>query len=189
MTGFSGAMPSLQNSFLGADGVVGPKVRAWFAVETWPRYEKKVANELAQKSVDTFLPVQPQSRQWSDRRQTVHLPLFPNYVFVRISHATESRVPVLRTNGVRKFVGANHAGSPLEDSEIDSIRLLVGLGVPLQSHPFLNIGQRVRIRGGSLDGLEGILSAKNRDLSLVISIKLIQRSLAVELSGYQVEPF
>jgi transcription antitermination factor NusG len=94
---------------------------------------------------------------------------------------------VLRTIGVRKFAGAKNTGSPVDDSEIDSIRILAGRGVPFYSHPSLNVGQRVRIRGGSLDGVEGILSAKNRDLSLVVSIQLIQRSLAVEVSGYKVE--
>jgi transcription antitermination factor NusG len=161
--------------------------RAWFAIETWPRYEKKIANQLATKAVEVFFPLQRQLRQWSDRRRTVDVPLFPNYVFVRISEDLASRLPVLRTDGVRKFVGTGYIGTPIPEAEINSIRALLQEGAPLHAHPYLRAGQRVRIRGGSLDGIEGVLSADGDGVSVVVSIELIQRSLAVKLRGYQVE--
>jgi transcription antitermination factor NusG len=161
--------------------------RAWFAIETWPRYERKIANQLAAKAVEGFLPVQRQLHQWSDRRRTIDVPLFPNYVFVRIFDDMESRLPVLRTDGVRKFVGTGYSGTPIREAEIESIRGLLREGTPLHAHPYLHAGQRVRIRGGSLDGIEGVLSAGNDGVSFVVSIDLIQRSLAVKLRGYQVE--
>jgi transcription antitermination factor NusG len=161
--------------------------RAWFAVQTWPRYEKKVTAELKKKAIEVFLPLQASLHEWSDRRRVVQVPLFPNYVFVRIPEQLDSRIFVLRTNGVANFVGSTSAGTPISESEIESVRTILQRGVPCQSHPFLSIGERVRIHGGSLDGIEGILVEKNEDLSLVVSINIIQRSLAVRVAGYRVE--
>jgi transcription antitermination factor NusG len=159
----------------------------WLAVQTWPRSEKKVAAELEEKQIECFLPLAASEHQWSDRRRVVHLPLFPTYVFVRAPETFSSRITVLRTNGVINFVGARNAGTPIPDSEIESVRILLARGIEFQNHPFLNIGQRVRVRGRSLDGVEGILLAKNKDLSLVVSIQMIQRSLAIRVAGYRIE--
>lgn len=160
---------------------------AWFAVHTWPRYEKKIAEQFKIQEIDTFLPLYSAKHEWSDRRQTVELPLFPSYLFVRIPETAEARIPVLRTNGVKNFVGVRGVGVPVPDGEIEGVRTLLTRRIPFEAHPFLNIGQRVRIRGGSLDGVEGVLVAKNDDLSLVISIAIIQRSLSIRMAGYQVE--
>jgi transcription antitermination factor NusG len=161
---------------------------AWFALQTWPRYEKKVAAELANKFVSTFLPLLKNKHQWSDRIRIVELPLFPSYVFVKIAPTPEARVPVLRTNGVMGFVGVRGAGTPIPESQIESVRTVLNRGVSFHTHPFLNVGQRVRIRSGSLQGVEGVLVGKdNDDPSLVVSIQIIQRSVAIRLSGYQVE--
>jgi transcription antitermination factor NusG len=161
--------------------------RAWFAVQTWPRYEKKVTAELGNRSVEVFLPLQGAVHQWSDRRRVVQLPLFPNYVFVRIPGRLDSRITVLRTSGVIGFVGARGTGTSIPDSEIDAIRYILESGIAYDNYPFLRVGHRVRIRGGSLDGVEGILVEKNGDQSLLVSINIIQRSLAVRLAGYRVE--
>jgi len=158
----------------------------WFAVQTWPRYEKKVAIALQGKAIELFLPLQAAEHQWSDRRSIVSLPLFPTYIFVRIPERLDSRTTVLRTSGVTKILGAG-AGTPIPNCEIESIRSLLNRGVIFRNHPFLNVGQRVRVRGGSLDGVEGILVSKNEDLSLIVSVQIIQRSLSIRLAGYQVE--
>lgn len=158
----------------------------WFAIQTWPRYEKKVAVELKQKSLEVFLPLVSAEHQWSDRHRVVQLPLFPTYLFVQTSGETESRIPVLRTSGVIGFVGVR-TGTPVPESEIESVRVLLNRGVSFQNHPFLSVGQRVRIRGSSLDGVEGILVSKNDDFSLIVSINIIQRSLSVRVAGYRIE--
>ena len=93
--------------------------RAWFAIQTRPRYEKKVAVELHEKGIKTFLPLCSAVHKWSDRRRLVHLPLFPGYVFVRIAPAPAERVAVLRTNGVGNFVGVRNMGLPIPDEEIE----------------------------------------------------------------------
>lgn len=162
--------------------------RAWFAVQTRPRHEKRVSAELQEKGINAFLPVVSTTRQWSDRRRIVELPLFSQYVFVRIAQNLNTRVSVLRTSGVTNFVGPRGIGVPISDQEIDGVRRLVAQGVSVSPHPFLNVGNRVRIRGGALDGLQGILTAVNGDQTLVLSVKLIQRSLAIRIAGFAVEP-
>ncbi len=159
----------------------------WLAVQTWPRYEKKVATELQRKQVEVFLPLTDAEHKWSDRRRIVQLPLFPNYIFVRAPETFSSRISVLRTNGVINFVGARNVGTPIPEGEIESVRILLSRGIAFHAHSFLSVGQRVRIRGGSLDGVAGVLVAKNEDLSLVVSIQIIQRSLAIRVAGYRLE--
>jgi transcription antitermination factor NusG len=159
----------------------------WFALQTRPRFEKKVAAELREKRIEAFLPVQNSLRRWSDRRQLVEMPLFPGYVFVRAASTVEARVSVLRTIGVTSFVGVRGIGTMIPDEEVSAIQTLLMEKVAFQPHPYLTIGQKIRIRGGSLDGIQGILTQIRGDQSLVVSVELIQRSIAMRVSGFQVE--
>jgi transcription antitermination factor NusG len=161
---------------------------SWFAVHTRSKCEKKVASQLDDLQIKCFLPVIQEIRTWSDRRKRIDQPLFPGYVFVRIPSEDRVRVSVLRTSGVVGFVGVQGQGIPIPDPEIESIQTLLSSRIPFEPYPFLCVGQKVRIRGGYLDGVEGILAAKNSDRSVVISIELIQRSLAVQVSGFDLEP-
>jgi transcription antitermination factor NusG len=160
----------------------------WFAVQTKPRHEKTTAVELAQKGINTFLPLLSEMRQWSDRRKNVELPLFSCYVFVNMIPSAEARVSVLRSRGVLSFVGNGKEPISIPDSQIDDVRRLLAAKVPFMAHPFLHIGQRVRIRGGALDGVEGILTRRSGATRLVISVETIQRSLSISVEGYDVEP-
>jgi transcription antitermination factor NusG len=160
----------------------------WFAIQTRPRFEKKVASQLEEKGIGVFLPLVSTRRQWSDRKQTVHLPLFPGYVFVRVASSLDTRILVLRTNGVHGFVCVRGGGSPIPEDEIRGVQSLIENRISVMPHPFLNVGQKVRIRGGSLDGVTGILTAVNGDQSLVLSVDLIQRSVAMRITGFDVQP-
>jgi transcription antitermination factor NusG len=160
----------------------------WFAVQTRPRHEKKVAQELQAKGILPYLPLHASLHRWSDRLQSVSLPLFPGYVFVRTGASVHDRVAVLQTNGITGFVGVRGQGISIPDQQIQAIQAVIQSGVSIGQYPFLQEGTRVRIRSGSLAGVEGLLVAKNEDLSLVISVELIQRSLAVRISGFHVEP-
>lgn len=162
--------------------------QSWFAVHTKSRHEKRVAAELEEKGLVAFLPLSTEVHQWSDRKRKVELPLFAGYVFVRIGWQQSSRLYVLRTNGVFGFVGVRGVGSPIPDEQIETLQTIVREKIPISPHPFLNVGQRVRIRGGSLDGICGILSAINDDRSLIVSVNSIQRSLAIRIDGYGIEP-
>jgi transcription antitermination factor NusG len=161
---------------------------AWFAVQTRPRHEKKVSAELQEKGVSAFLPLVSSKRQWSDRSRVVEMPLFPQYVFVRIAQTLHTRVSVLRTNGVTNFVGTRGIGVPIPEEQIERVQTVVARGIPATPHAFLNVGRRIRIRGGALDGLQGILTAVNGDQTLVVSVELIQRSIAIRIAGFSVEP-
>lgn len=160
----------------------------WFALQVRPRHEKKIGAELREREIRVFVPLFSSYHQWSDRHRLIETPLFPGYVFVRIAKASIARIDVLRVRGVCGFVGVRGAGETIPDSQIDALHRILGHGIPFDSHPFVGIGQKVRIRGGSLDGLEGILEAKNGDQSLIVSIELIQRSMAVRIAGYRVVP-
>jgi transcription elongation factor/antiterminator RfaH len=159
----------------------------WFAIQTRPRHEKKVRTELEKKGITVFLPLLSEKRQWSDRRRLVETPLFPQYVFVRIARAVIARIGVLRTNGVVGFVGARGLGTSIPDDQIERIQTVITQDVPFAPHAFLRVGKRIRIREGSLAGLEGILTCVNGDRSLVVSVELIQRSIAMRIEGYEVD--
>ncbi len=160
----------------------------WYAIRTRSRHEKMVSDQLEKQGIENFLPVLKRSRQWSDRVKEVELPLFPGYSFVRVVLASSDRLRVLQSFGVAGFVGINCGGTPIPDNQIQAIRTLLSSKIAFEEQPFLRVGQRVRIRGGALDGVEGILSARNDDRSLVISLEPIQRSLSVRIQGYTVEP-
>lgn len=161
---------------------------SWYAVRTRSRFEKKVLGELKHKNVEAFLPLSTSTRQWSDRRVKIQSPIFPGYVFVRIAASLANRVAVLKTNGVLNFVGPRNVGVPIANEEIDYVRAIVDHDVVIEPHPYLHAGDKVCIRGGPLDGVTGTLEAINGDKSLVISVNLIQRSLAMRVEGFRVEP-
>ena len=160
----------------------------WYAVHTRSQHEKSVVSYLQGGGITTFLPLVTEVHRWSDRRKLVELPLFSCYVFVRISLVPELWHKVMKTSGVLGFVGAGREGIPIPEGQIESIRKLVGSSTPYTVCPFLKVGQRVRIRGGALDSIEGILIARNGDRKLVVSVEPIQRSLAIRIDDYNVEP-
>ena len=159
----------------------------WYALHTRARHEKVVEQRLQERGVTTFLPMVTEVHRWSDRKKKVELPLFSCYLFARLAPTKVDRLRVLRVDGIFNFVGAKGEGMPIPDSQIDAVRALIAGELPWSSHPFLKIGQRVRIRSGALDGVEGILVKRNGDSTLVISVDAIQRSLAVRVEGYDVE--
>jgi transcription antitermination factor NusG len=157
----------------------------WFAIQTRYRFESKIATQLQGKGIETFLPLLNETHRWSDRQKIISLPLFSGYVFVRV-HSAISRMNVLRTDGVIGFVNMHGDASPIPSRQIDDLRRLLAQKLPCALRAFLKVGQRVRIRGGCLDGLEGIL-AQSSQKTLVISIECIQRSLGVTIEGYELE--
>jgi transcription antitermination factor NusG len=165
--------------------VAGSDAR-WYAIRTRSRHEKVAARELDARGISVFLPLVASVRQWSDRRTEVELPLFPGYAFVRVAYFSGERIRVLQASGVVNFVGGN-AGVSIPEEQIEAIRTLIVGKVPVHDHPFLKVGQRVRVRNGSLSGVEGMLVAVNGFRSLVISVEPIQRSLYINLDGYDVE--
>ena len=166
---------------------VTTKQECWYALYTRSRHEKAVTALLQQKGVTTFLPLFSRVHRWSDRRKTVQVSLFPGYTFVRVNATPESHVRVLQTPGVVGFVGTGRRGIPIPDKQIEDIQTVLAQNIPCASFPFLRVGQRVRIRGGCLDGIEGKLVTLKGDRTLVISVEPILHSLAIRIEGYDVE--
>jgi transcription antitermination factor NusG len=166
---------------------LAPEESNWYAVHTMARHEMRIAAQFEEKRVFTFLPLLRQIHRWSDRRSIVEVPMFGCYAFVRIAQTTEERLKVLRTPGVLAFVGSERRGTPIPDEQIESLRTAISENIPCFPHPFISAGKRVRIRGGSLDGVEGILVRQGKDQSLVVSMELLQRSVAIRVEGYDIE--
>jgi transcription antitermination factor NusG len=158
----------------------------WYAIYTNANHEKRIAEQLALRSVEHFLPLYESVRRWKDRRVVLNLPLFAGYVFVRM--ALRDKLQVVQIPGVAHLVG--FAGTPvaLPDAEIETLSASLKNGVAAEPHPFLSVGRRVRVRAGPLAGLTGTLVEKKTKFRLVISIELIQRSLAVQIDAQDVEP-
>jgi transcription antitermination factor NusG len=167
--------------------VADPESPQWFAIHVRSRHEKKVAEELQQRGISNFLPIVRQVRRWSDRKKIVELPLFSCYLFVQIVPSPAARVSVLNFHGVLGFIGP-HQGTPIPSEQIESIRTLLMNDVHVTAESYIRVGQRVRIRGGALDGVEGVLSGRGNDQKLIVSVDTIQRSISVALEGYEVEP-
>lgn len=160
----------------------------WYAVVSRSRHEKLVATALTNTGITAFLPLVTEMHHWSDRQKLVEVPLFPGYVFVQIPNSQEAQLPVLKTSGVVQFVRNRCGAAAIADKEISDVRAVLDQKLCCSPYPFLQLGQRVRIRGGSLDGVEGVLVGRDSDSKLVISIELIQRSLAVSIYNFDVEP-
>jgi transcription antitermination factor NusG len=184
MATFEQSVPLLQTAGWAATA----PVECWYALHTQARHEKAVEHKLRERGVETFLPLVTEIHRWSDRKKKVQLPLFSSYVFARLTPSKVDRLRVLTIDGVFSFVGVRGEGTPIPEEQIQAVRALVEEGLPWSAHPFLKIGQRVRIRSGALNGVEGILIDRAGESTLVISVDAIQRSLAVRVAGYDVEP-
>ena len=160
----------------------------WYAVQTRPRHEKKVAAELSGKGIVNYLPLVRQIHRWSDRRKEVEVPLFPGYTFVHAALSPETRISILRVWGALNFVGSQNLGTPIPEKQIEFIRMLMAENLQAAPYPFLRSGQRVVVRSGALAGLEGIFLGTERSKRLVISIESIQQSVVLTIEGYDIQP-
>ncbi|MGH9759465.1 MAG: transcription termination/antitermination protein NusG, partial [Blastocatellia bacterium] len=131
-----------------------------------------------------FLPLCKRRKQWSDRVKEAEAPLFPGYIFCRFD--PYDRLPILQTPGVIQVVGYNRIPAPVDEDEIRTIQALAESGVPNRPCPFLAIGERVRITAGPLCGLEGILTELKGNHRLILSVTLLQRSVAAEIDAASV---
>jgi transcription antitermination factor NusG len=160
----------------------------WFAVHTYAKHEKNVTAQLRQRQVTVFTPTLRQCRVWSDRKKVIDVPLFPCYVFVQAVEWRDVHRAVITVPGVLGWVGSGRQPLAIPQCEVEAVRAITDERVCASPYPFLKVGQRVRVRGGCLDGVEGIFMARGNDNRLIVSVDLIQQSAAVSLDGYQVVP-
>ncbi len=158
----------------------------WYAVTTQPRHEKVVAEQLLAKSIETFLPLVTLPSRWKDRSVLIDRPIFPGYVFTRIS--LRDRQHVFSVPGVVRMLTFNGSAAPIDDAEIEAVRLCLSSGSQAEPHPFLHAGERVRVRSGTLAGLEGLVTRQKNQCRIVVSITLIHQSVAVEIDARLLEP-
>jgi transcription antitermination factor NusG len=171
---------------------MGPTMRElcpqpnWFAVTVKHQHERSVEGALAANGVDTFLPMYRSRRRWSDRSKDLDAALFPGYIFGRFAPGDRARV--LRTPGVSSIVGFGGWPAPVTSREIDEIRAALASKLPIGPWPYPKPGDRVRIEAGPLRGIEGTLLRDKAGLRLVLSVELLQRSLAVEVEAEMISP-
>jgi len=157
----------------------------WYAVYTWANHEKRVAEHLEQRQMRSFLPLYRAMHRWKDRRKEVELALFPSYVFVHLS--LQHRLRVLEIPSVVHLVSFQGKPAPLPAHEIEKLRQGVNGRVRMGPHPYLQAGQRVRVRSGPVAGLEGILVRRKEGARLVVSIEILMRAVALEIDEADVE--
>ena len=161
------------------------ELRMWFAVYVTSRHEKKVQMQLAVQQIETFLPLYTTIHRWKNRcRKVLQLPLFPNYLFVHIP--ISERFAVLRTPGVVSMVCSGHLPVPLPAAAIEAIRTALAVR-EVEPHPYLAVGNRVRIIDGPLVGMEGVLVRKKSKLRVVLLLDEIRQSAAVEVNADEID--
>jgi transcriptional antiterminator NusG len=158
----------------------------WFAAYVKARHESRVVERLAQRSVETFLPLYRSRREWSDRKVEIELPLFSGYIFVRINLHLKLRV--LEAPGVLYLVGAGGRPEPLEDSEIQQLKMAMLDGRDPRPHAFVKAGDRVMITRGRLEGYEGFLVRENNKHRVVLSVQMINSAMSVEVDADAIAP-
>lgn len=162
-----------------------PSTPNWHAIFTRHQHEKSVASALSAKGYEVYLPLYLSARRWQDRTKQLWLPLFPSYVFVR--EGMNRQFQIVTTPGVIQIVG--WAGRPaiVPQQELNVVRQVIESCYPVEACPYLESGDRVRVKAGPLIGLEGILVRKKGVTRLVISIEMLGRSAAVEIDSSIVE--
>jgi transcription termination/antitermination protein NusG len=158
----------------------------WFAAHVRCHHEKTTAEHMRGRSIEHFLPTYETVRRWKDRQKQLSLPLFPGYMFVRVT--LDQRLSVLVVPGVARLVGSENRPVPITDAEIERLKTLRQHRINVEPHAYLAVAQRVRIVRGPLIGLEGVLLRRKGRVRLLISIDLIRQSALIEIDSADVEP-
>lgn len=159
--------------------------RKWFAVFTIPQNEKSAVKHLNMREIESFLPTYRSVRLWKNRQKVqIDLPLFPTYIFVHINSYERTRV--LQSPGVVQILGGCKGPLPLPDSEIEFLRSGVCRG-KIEPYRELVVGDRVRIRSGAMQGVQGVLVRKNDSFRFVLTVALLNQHAAVEVAADELE--
>jgi len=171
-----------------ANGVLKSEEQAestfWYAAYTASRHEKTVAEHLRQRNIECFLPLYETVRRWNNGRHRVQLPLFPSYVFVRMAMCDKLRV--LQVPGLAQLVTFQGSPAVLPDSEIETLRGALAAGVMAQPYRYLNVGSKVEICRGPLQGMRGVLLRHQGQFRVVLSVEMIMRSIVLEVDAADV---
>ena len=163
-----------------------PQGMGWWVVYTRHQHEKSVAEMLAAKGVEVFLPIYETVHRWKDRKKTLALPLFPCYLFVR--ETNDGRLLALTTPGVHMLLTRGNGLAVVPHEEVKAIQRALMDPSHVEPYPFLKYGERMRVVRGPLEGIEGILIRKKNLYRLILSVQMLAQSAAVEVDASDVEP-
>jgi transcription antitermination factor NusG len=169
-----------------ANPVVETGLMPWFALRIKSNFEKVTSQILEQKGYIAFLPTYRTRNRWSDRTKVIDRPLFPGYLFCRFDQ--NDRLPILVTPGVVGVVGVGKTPMPVAEREIEAIQVVLRSGLPATPWPYVTVGQRLLIERGPLSGIEGILQEIKNSFRFIVSVNLLQRSVAAEVDASWVRP-
>lgn len=162
----------------------------WYAVHTRSRHEDRACLGLLQKSFHTFLPKLEVWSKRKDRRKKMMIPMFPGYFFVELTTLdNEVKLDILKTFGIVRILGKPRSAEPIAvpDEKIDAIRRIVDSRVEVQQLQYPKVGEPARIIDGPFKGIEGmVLNTDYAKELFVISIELLQRSVAIRVEGFQI---
>jgi transcription termination/antitermination protein NusG len=157
----------------------------WFAVGVKPRHEKAVSLAFELGGLEYFVPLYRERRVWSDRIKVVELPLFAGYVFCRFRY--HERLRILRVSGVHSIIGGGKIFQPIADEQIATLKRLTDSGMA-RPCPYLVPGQMVQLVRGPLCGVRGTVVQAKGTTSVIVSLEILQRSVAVEVNADAVFP-
>jgi len=160
-------------------------VRRWYVLYTKPRFEKKVHQQLLQKQIESYLPLQKVIRRWSDRKKKVEEPLFPNYVFVHTNE--KERLASLAAFGVVRCVSFAGRVAVVPDAQIESLKRMLDEEKSVEVYPTIPIGTKVKIVRGPLCGIEGTLTDIRGVKRFAVTIDALQRSVLIEIKASDVK--
>jgi len=158
----------------------------WYALLVSRRFERRVERQLSNKGYETFLPTYVSKRQCTDRLKLLSLPLFPTHVFCRFD--LHHRLPILMTPGVNCILGVGRLAQAIDETEITAIQRLIESGLSLEPASYVPAGESVRVEEGPLKGVVGIISTVNGTSRLIVSVRLLMRSISVEIDSASVRP-
>ena len=161
--------------------------KSWYAIYVRSKHEKSVHSELQKKSIESSLPLTIVTRQWSDRRKKVEVPLFRGYVFVKIDIKNE-KLPVLTTNGVVKFVTFNNVTVPIPEDQMYWLQQMIASDLLLSQEQDFPIGTEIDVMFGPLKGLRGRVKQKNSETRLVVWFDAIMQGVSVEIDPTWLTP-
>jgi transcription antitermination factor NusG len=151
---------------------------AWIAVQVHPNKERCVVSSLKARHYDPFLPVYSERKCRSGKDVRIELPLFTGYIFCRWIAAPSHRI--VDIPGVIRIVGGKQP-IPLDDGEVSAIQRVTESGLYARPWQFLKTGEPVTIVDGPLCGLQGVVMRTGKHRHFIVSVTLLQRSVAVEV--------
>lgn len=156
----------------------------WQVLHVRSNYEKRVAQHLNVRAIEHYLPLYRERVKWTDRIAVTERPLFTGYVFARFS--TGSRINVISISGVVRSLGDDQR-SLVSSGELERIRQGLASGLLLRPHPYVTVGQRVRVRNGIFEGVEGVVAELRQQCKVIIALAAARQCFSLEMALGDIE--